>query len=248
MIDHHTLAIISISGSCLDVLGSLYLAYDLLGGKHGPLRLLTRMVTYSILYGVGFGLGLGPFFGAFSGIGLGVTAAIELNRASSGKPKESLVAAAVFSAIRAAAFGIGLHRIAGVQFAIVFGVAITAGQLVGYSRGITPAMDYASNRRPRFTRRQFTGALVRTFGYGGTALLCGVFVHRMEHPLALAIRLGLVIGILSGIGQSINPLIEYYADNIPERWMGVVGIGLMFCGFLLQSTQYWLQFFDVHLT
>src|ERR1700728_2783084 len=110
--NHHTVAAISIMGTCLDVLGSLYLAYDLLGGKHGPLRLLTRMVTYSILYGVGFGLGLGAFFGVCAGIGLGFTAAIELNRASRGKPQEPLVAAAVFSAIRAAAFGIGLHRIA----------------------------------------------------------------------------------------------------------------------------------------
>jgi len=45
--DHHTVAAISITGTCLDVLGSLYLAYDLLGGPHGPLRLLTRAVTFS---------------------------------------------------------------------------------------------------------------------------------------------------------------------------------------------------------
>ena len=53
--DHHTVAIISITGSCLDVLGSLYLAYDLLGGEHGPLRLLTRVVTYLIIYFISFG-------------------------------------------------------------------------------------------------------------------------------------------------------------------------------------------------
>ncbi len=29
--DHHTLAVVSITGTCLDVLGSLYLAHDLLG-------------------------------------------------------------------------------------------------------------------------------------------------------------------------------------------------------------------------
>ncbi len=40
--DHHAVAAVSIAGTCLDVLGSLYLAYDLLGGQHGPLRLLTR--------------------------------------------------------------------------------------------------------------------------------------------------------------------------------------------------------------
>ena len=38
--DHHTVAVVSLTGTCLDVLGSLYLAYDLLGGQHGPLRLL----------------------------------------------------------------------------------------------------------------------------------------------------------------------------------------------------------------
>ena len=55
--DHHTLAAVSITGTCLDVVGSLYLAYDLLGGQHGPLRLLTRAVTYSMVFVVGFGLG-----------------------------------------------------------------------------------------------------------------------------------------------------------------------------------------------
>ena len=51
--DHHTVAAVNIAGSCLDVLGSLYLAYDLLGGQHGPLRLLTHAVTYSIVFGIG---------------------------------------------------------------------------------------------------------------------------------------------------------------------------------------------------
>src|SRR2546429_5139055 len=48
--DHHAVAAVSLTGICLDVLGGLYLAYDLLGGQHGPLRLLTRIVTYSIVY------------------------------------------------------------------------------------------------------------------------------------------------------------------------------------------------------
>ena len=56
--NHHTLAVISITGSCLDVLGSLYLAYDLLGGQNGPLRVITRATTYSIIFGLGYGSGL----------------------------------------------------------------------------------------------------------------------------------------------------------------------------------------------
>src|SRR5207302_11164147 len=79
--DHRTVAAVSITGISLDVLGSLYLAYDLLGGQHGPLRLITRAVTYSIVFGLGLGLGLGLLFGLTAGIATGVTIAIELNRA-----------------------------------------------------------------------------------------------------------------------------------------------------------------------
>jgi hypothetical protein len=102
--DHHTLAAISISGTCLDVLGSLYLAYDLLGGQHGPLRLLTRAVTYSVVFGVGYGLGIGLAFGLVAGIATGVTVAIELNRAARGLDHYSLTWEGFFSAIRGSAF------------------------------------------------------------------------------------------------------------------------------------------------
>src|SRR5258705_5046375 len=118
--DHHTLAAVSITGTCLDVLGSLYLAYDLLGGRHGPLRLLTRAVTYSIVFGIGYGLGLGLFFGLACGAATGVTVAIELNRAARHKDHYPLPWEGLFSAIRGFAFGAGLYRILGLQFAAAF--------------------------------------------------------------------------------------------------------------------------------
>ena len=88
--DHHAVAAVSITGTCLDVLGTLYLAYDLLGGQHGPLRGLTRAVTYSIIFGIGWGLGLGLFFGLATGAATGVTLAIEFNRAARGLDRYSL--------------------------------------------------------------------------------------------------------------------------------------------------------------
>ena len=63
-IDKSILAVVSIVGSSLDMLGTLYLAYDLLGGEHGPLRTLTRGVTYGALFGAGYGLALGPVLGS----------------------------------------------------------------------------------------------------------------------------------------------------------------------------------------
>lgn len=246
--DHHTVAAVSIAGTCLDLLGSLYLAYDLLGGQHGPLRLLTRAVTYSIVFGVGYGLGLGLFFGLASGIATGVTLSIEFNRAARGLDHYSLPWEGLFSAIRGFGFGAGLYRIVGLRFAFAFGVLITVGQIFAYSRGMRPALDYSSSRRPRLTRRQFWGTVIRTAGYIVTALICSTLVHHVDHAWSFAIRVGLVTGIVTGVGVTFNPYIEYYADNLPERRLGVFGIGLILCGFALQSLQYWLALFDVRIT
>ena len=246
--DHHTVALVSVTGTCLDVLGSLYLAYDLLGGQHGPLRLITRAVTYSVVFGIGYGLGLGLFFGLSSGIATGITLAIELSRAARGLDHYSLPWEGLFSAIRGLAFGAGLYRILGFGFAIAFAILITVGQVFAYSRGMRPALDYEASRRPRLTRRHFWGIVVRTVGYMVTALICSAFIHHVDHAWSFAIRVGLVTGIVTGVGVTFNPYIEYYADNLPERRLGAFGIALIFCGFALQSLQYWLSLLDVHLT
>ena len=52
-VDRHQLAAISIVGIFFDVMGAMYLAYDIPGGKRGPLRTLTRGVTYGVIFGVG---------------------------------------------------------------------------------------------------------------------------------------------------------------------------------------------------
>lgn len=246
--DHHTLAAISIAGTCLDVLGSLYLAYDLLGGKHGPLRLLTRAVTYSIVFGIGYGLGLGFLFGIAAGLTTGITIAIELNRAAGGLDHYPLPWEALFSAVRGLGFGAGLYPIVGLAYATAFAVLITVGQVIAYTRGMRPAIDYTTERRPRLSRRQFWGSVIRTFGYIATALICSALIRHIEHVWLFAIRVGLVTGVVTALGATINPFIEYYADSLPERRMGAFGIGLILVGFALQSLQYWLALFDVRMT
>ena len=246
--DHHTLAAVSITGTCLDVIGSLYLAYDLLGGQHGPLRLLTRAVTYSVVFGIGYGLGLGLIFGVASGLTTGITIAIELNRTARGLDYYSLPWEGAFAAIRGFGFGVGLYEVVGGGFATSFAILITLGQIIAYSRGMRPAIDYASSRRPRLSRRQFWGTLARTVGYIASALVCSAFIHHLDHPWSFAIRVGLVTGIVTAVGATFNPYIEYYADNLPERRLGAFGIVLILCGFALQSFQYWLALLDVRIT
>jgi hypothetical protein len=247
-VDHHTVALVSITGTCLDVLGSLYLAYDLLGGQHGPLRLLTRAVTYSVVFGIGYGLGLGLFFGLASGLAAGITLSIEFTRAARGLAHYSLFWEGLFSAIRGFGFGVGLYMILGFKFAAAFAMIITVGQIFAYSRGVRPSLSYTAALRPRLTPRLFLATVIRTVGYMVTALVCSAFIRHLDHPWLFAIRVGLVTGIVTGLGMTFNPYIEYYADNLPERRMGVIGIGLILCGFAMQSVQYWLALFDVPLT
>jgi hypothetical protein len=210
--------------------------------------LLTRAVTYSVVFGIGYSLGLGLFFGLASGIATGLTISIELNRAARGLNHYSLPWEGLFSAIRGVGFAAGLYRTVGLGFAVTFAILITVGQVFAYSRGMRPATDYAANRRPRLTKRQFWGSVIRTIGYIATALICSTFIQHINHPWLFAIRVGGVTGIVTALGATINPYIEYYADNLPERRLGVLGIGLILCGFTLQSIQYWLALFDVRLT
>ena len=246
--DHHTLSAISVAGSCLDVLGSLYLAYDLLGGQHGPLRLLTRVVTYSVFFGLGYGLGLGFIFGIAAGSTTGISIALELNRIARGQEHYSLFWETVFSAIRSAGFGAGLYRVAGLRFAVVFAILLTLGQVSAYMRGMRPGIDYSAAGRPRITRRQFSGTIIRVIGYILTALLCSAFIHHVDHAWRFALRIGIVTGLVTGVGITIVPIGEHLADNLPERRLGVFGIGLILCGFGLQSLQYWFSLFDVRIT
>jgi hypothetical protein len=111
-----------------------------------------------------------------------------------------------------------------------------------------PSLDYAAARRPRLTRRQLWGVIARTIGYMATALICSAVVRHVDHAWSFAIRGGLVTGLVTTVGTLVNPYIEYYADNLPERRLGAIGIWLVLCGFALQSFQYWVAVLDMPVT
>jgi hypothetical protein len=243
--NHHTLAIISLTGVTLDVLGGLYLAYDLLGGQHGPLRLLTRAVTYSIVFGGFYALGLGPIFGIAAGLTTGITLAFELNRVAIGKEHYGFLGEFICSAIRGLGFAVGLDLHDGLRFAMLFCGLLIAGQLVAYRRGMRPSADYHPGTRPRITRLQWHGTVVRTVGYIIAGLVSGIATHHQQGAFAYALRVGITTGVATGLGIMFAPMVEYYADHLPERRMGVFGILLILCGFSLQSTQYWVSLLDI---
>jgi hypothetical protein len=247
MIDKHTLALISVVGSSLDVLGALYLAYDLLGGEHGPLRTLTRGVTYGALYGGGYGLALGPMFGLASGVTHGITLAWEFSRHSRQGPKPGFWYDTAMSAIRGGGFALGAAYLYGGAFGATFGALSTLGQVLAYRAGIRPTIDYQPATRPRLTKHQFLAAVNRTVGYTVTGYASSLVAQQREHAIAVGLKAGLALGVVTAIAGACTPFVEWTADHVPAKTMGVFGVGLILIGFTLQSVQYWLTLLDVSI-
>jgi hypothetical protein len=247
MIDKHTLALVSIVGCSLDVLGTLYLAYDLLGGEHGPLRTLTRGVTYGVLFGAGYGLALGPVFGLASGVAHGITLAWEFSRASRRGPKPGFWYDTAMSAIRGGGFALGAAYLYGGTFGATFGVLSTVGQALAYQAGIRPTLDYQPATRPRLTKNQFLAVVNRTVGYTVAGYVSALMAHQRANALSVGVKAGLVIGVVTAIAGACTPFVEWMADHVPEKRMGVYGVGLILIGFALQSVQYWLALLDVSI-
>jgi hypothetical protein len=244
-IDRHAIALISIIGSSLDMLGALYLAYDLLGGEHGPLRTLTRAVTYGAVFGAGYGITLGPIFGLATGVTHGITLAWEYSRASRNQMESGFWRDTIMSAMRGCGFAVGAGFTFGWPFGITFGVLSTVGQAIAYRIGIRPTTEYKPAARPGTTRFQLLAAANRTVGYAFTGFLSSVVAGHRENAIAVGLKTGIVIGLVTAIGGWFTPLVEWTADHAPEKRMGVFGIALMLVGFTLQSVQYWVAFLDV---
>jgi hypothetical protein len=245
-IEKHTLALISILGSSLDVLGAMYLAYDLLGGEHGPLRTLTRGVTYGALFGSGYLLAMGPVFGLAAGLAHALTLAWEFSRASKGGPKPGFWHDTAMSAIRGAGFAVGAAYTYGWTFGAVFGTLSTVGQSVAYRFGIRPDTDYKPATRPHLTKRQIWAAVNRTAGYTAGGYLSALAARKAD-AVGVGLRAGLAIGIVTVVASACIPFVEWMADHVPEKAMGVFGVGLILIGFALQSVQYWVALLDVRV-
>ncbi|HEV3277756.1 MAG TPA: hypothetical protein VG860_13135 [Terriglobia bacterium] len=244
-VDRRFLAELSIAGSVIDVLGGLYLAYDLLGGKHGPLRTLTRAVTYGLFFGAGVLLPLGAFFAIDMAVVMGFTLGIEFSRASRGELRPGRWLIVLSSLVRGAGLGLGAGVLMGRDFGLWFGLLSFAGQIFAYRVGFGPTAGYAADRKPRFNRRLVAGALNRTAGYTVAGVLCGALTHTGRQALGFSVTIGLMIGAMSAVLALAVPFVEWWADNLPERRLGALGAGLVVTGFALQSVQYWAVVLNV---
>jgi hypothetical protein len=140
---------------------------------------------------------------------------------------------------------VGAAYLYGGVFGATFGALSTLGQAIAYQAGIRPTIDYQPAKRPRITKHQFLAVVNRTIGNTAAGYLSALAAHQRAIALTVGVKVGLVIGAVTAISVTCSPFIEWTADHLPEKRMGVFGIGLILIGFGLQSVQYWVALLDV---
>lgn len=61
------------------------------------------------------------------------------------------------------------------------------------------------------------------------------------------LEIGLVVAGVGAVIATVSPYIEWWADSLPERRLGVAGAVLVVLGFALQSLQYWSVLLDIRV-
>lgn len=241
MISRDLLAWLSVAGIAFDLLGGLYLAYDLLGGRRGPLRTLARSATYAVVFGSLYTAGLPLAFGPLAGIGLGLLLGVEY-----GLHRGERVGL-VFAVLRGGVLGVAGGLLYGTLFGVIFGPATAAGLVLVYRLRFSVARSYPElGGRPRIRMDAVRAQAVRVTAIGAAAVVAGVGAGiGGVTTIVFALRLAVVLQVTGTAISTAAPFVERWADEVPTRRLGMIGATLILTGLLLQSIQYWVVILDI---
>ncbi|HEX4047376.1 MAG TPA: hypothetical protein VH309_06055 [Elusimicrobiota bacterium] len=241
IIPNKTMAWFGASGTLCDALGGVYLTYDLLGGRTGPLGLVTRTATYGCVFALGYGLVFGPFFGVVCGLGLGGLLGLEFWRVAHHQRKyghSPLYNLPRFGVARGLILGFAATARFGLEFGGIFGALNAAFLYVVYRLRYAPTYDYDPRPDAGANPHARKAAFMRAAAIGASGALTGLFLHRRLHAVPFGLTIGVVVGLVSLVIGAVSPRLEYYVENLPERHLAAFGFALIALGLLLQSVQY----------
>ena len=138
------------------------MAYDLLGGKRGPLRTIARATGYVVLFFIGYVLVLGLRYAIVAASGMGILLGIEFRIAginpSHGEQHRTV---ALFGFLRGLVLGLAGISVAGPLFGAVFGLLSGAGLTISYLLGFAPTQDYEVESKPHISGHKVLASLWR---------------------------------------------------------------------------------------
>ncbi|CAN5576427.1 hypothetical protein BH11CYA1_BH11CYA1_21070 [soil metagenome] len=240
----HLSAELTLLGMACDLVGGLYLAYDLFGGEKGPLSTITRLVNYSLLMIAGFLFPLGPKFALIAGIGLGSAFGLHIDRIGKGKP-DTFGFLIGIGALRAVTVILALWVADYKSIAIVLGPCAMLMTLLSKKLRITPAEFYQSDKKPHLKKAQLLIALALGVLAIATSLIGASIGMDSLKAAHFGIKLGLTFAGNVLIVTTLSPMIEWYADNLPDRSFGFAGAILFMTGFLIQAIPSLVTMFDI---
>jgi len=236
-------AICSLSGLAFDMLGGLFLAYDLLGERQRLLRFILRFALYGILFGSLYGICFGPKMAMWSGIGLGSALAFELERSSVVLPsRAALIQNVLLASYRSLFIGIGFAQSVDQRFGLAFFIFCSLTLSFAYLLGFSPTQERDNVRITRLNRKMVVGSLVRGLALFGAGIASTRFSAGLGGTFDMGIRAGLVaagVGLLVGYA---SPTIEITTDRMERRNLGLLGI-LILVGVVFSSVQYWVELY-----
>ncbi len=232
--DEHFSAVITIIGMTCDVMGGLYLAYDLLGGENGPLARLTKIVNYSVLLVLLFLSTMGLKFALIVGIAFGTSLGLHFDRAGRSIP-ETQKFLLLTATMRGVAIAIAVWLKENHILGLVMGVLVFAMSMLLPRFKISPSALYMSGKRPQLSWRQFLIAFALMSVSIASGLVGASIAHGDARTVGFVIKFGLTFGFAIFVVSTVSPLIEWYSDNLPPQSFGTMGVILFIIGFVIQA-------------
>jgi hypothetical protein len=190
------IAELSLVGMGLDALGGCYLAYDLLGGKRGPLRTIARAAGYVALCFIGYVLVVGLRYAIVAASGMGILLGIEFRIAGMNPSHgERHTIVILFGFLRGLVLGLAGISATGPLFGAVFGLLSGAGLTISYLLGFAPTQDYEAESKPHISGHKMLASLWRAVAVSIARIVAGA----LNAPRTYWILFGLKVGLAAAL-------------------------------------------------
>jgi hypothetical protein len=158
--------------------------------------------------------------------------------------EEQRTTVVLFGFLRGLVLGLAGITVAGPHFGAVFGFLSGIGLTISYLLGFAPTQDYEAESKPHISGHKMLASLWRAVAVGIAGIVAGLLNTPRTYWILFGLKLGLAAGTVNALVGLFSPAIEGWIENLPERRLGVAGLGLIFVGMILQSIQYWIVVFE----